>query len=270
MSGRSDYLNELIQHGLTDQAIVWVKDVDDYREGEEFVFVVLRAEKSAPELVDAVLERFLSMRQNRYRQHGYWVHSLSHFTKHIWERKMFDWIKRFNEVAFKGANELGDSNCCERLVCDFTKYAPFDFNPADFHLTMANLPWMKWDKYYLLEKARIEHGPFESADDLTRCEMLTEMRNPRTFERSDFESQSSLVNVEGISERRKKLQALGVDISEFDGLERRLLEAKLVELDARLASFSKNDWPEDTKEEWRGRTRKGIAVTKAALVALQV
>jgi len=171
----NNQLDTLIQNGQINLAIEVVRGANNYNEGEAFVFTVLRDKKSTPEIVEAALEAFLGTRRNSYKQHGYWVHSLSHFTEILWERRMDSWIKKFNEVSFKGANELGDSNCSDRLVDDFGKYAKFDDDPADFHLIPENLLWMDW-KYSPYSKARIEAGRFESEENFLRWK-LHELEN---------------------------------------------------------------------------------------------
>ena len=220
--------------------------------------------KASVEELDQALQTFMDSRENRYRQHGYWVHSLSHFTDKLWELGSLDWIKRFNEVAFTGANELGDPSCSDRLVTDFAKNAPFDFDPAEFHLTTENLRWMKWDEYNEYEKARLDHGRFESDNALQQFKLVRRLRDPKaSFVAWSNEGQANLVNVDKLRAALQELQALEADMSEFEGLERRMLEAQLVQLEAEMAQVpSKN--PEH-QEKVRLRLEKAIAVTKAAL-----
>lgn len=252
MSERNDQLKGLIQNGQIDRAIEMIRSTNDYHEGESFVFTVLHEERSTLELVEATLEAFLGTRENRYEQHGYWVHSLSHFTGILWERRMDGWIKKFNEVSFKGANELRDSNCSDRLIGDFGGYAKFDDDPADFALTPENLRWMDW-KYDAYSKARIEAGRFESEEAFLRWKL----RRPETHIAFDYDAQTELVNIEGIRSLTQKLKELGADTSEFNGLERDLLTKQLDELKAKL--------PTATQGWQRERLEKGIQKTRAAL-----
>ncbi len=134
-------LGSLIQEGDIDRAIEMVRSADDYHEGESFVLMVLYKEESTSELVEEALKAFLGTRKHIYKEHGRWVHSLSQFTKTLWERNLYSWIKKFNEAAFKGANELGDHNCCDRLLIDFRRYSVADDNPVDFGITPENLRW---------------------------------------------------------------------------------------------------------------------------------
>lgn len=239
MSGRNDYLKELIQNGRIDQvmgipfSIEMVRSAEDYEEGESFVLTVLREEKSTPELVEEVLEAFLGTRENRYRHHGYWVHSLSHFTEILWERRLDGWIKKFNEVSFKGANELGDSNCSDRLVGDFGRYAKYDDDPADFHLMPENLRWMDWN-YAAYAKARIEAGRFESEEAFLRWKLHRPETHIALDLDLDYDAQMDLVNLDGIRSIVQRLQELGADTSEFDGLERDLLTKQLSKLEREL------------------------------------
>lgn len=253
MSERNEQLKGLIQNGQIDRAMDMVRNVKDYHEGEAFVFAVLGEEKSTSELVGAVLEAFLGTRENRYQQHGYWVHSLSHFTEILWERRMDGWIKKFNEVSFKGANELRDSNCSDRLVGDFGSNAKFDDDPVDFALTPENLRcWMDWE-YAAYSKARIEAGRFESEEAFLHWKL----HRPETHTAFDYDAQTDLVNIEGIRSLIQKLHELGADTSEFNGLERNLLTQQLSELEVKLSAATQ-DWQ-------RERLEKGIQKTRAAL-----
>lgn len=164
------YLTQALEDGEFEMAKDMIEMATDYNEAEQVVFSVLSHERTPQELIELVLETFLNSRKNRYGQHGYWVHSLSHFTDILWQRKMFDWIKKFNQVAFKGACELNDSNCSERLVNDFAEYAAFDDDPADFHITDENLTWMDW-KYLTAAKVRIEAGKLESEADWLKTKL---------------------------------------------------------------------------------------------------
>lgn len=251
---RNEQLKGLIQNGMTEQAIEMVRSVLDYHEGEEFVFTVLREEKSAPELVEAILEVFFGTRENRYKQHGYWVHSLSHFTKILWERRMDGWIKKFNEVSFKGANELHDSNCSDRLIGDFGKFAKFDDDPADFHITLENVRWMDWSD--LGVKARIEAGHFESEVAFLRWELAT----PETYMDRSWDFIETVVRPGRIRTTIQRLQDLGVDTSEYRSFEQKLLVKQLDELEGKLPTM-KNDWECE-------RLKECIQPIKEAMAAL--
>lgn len=139
-------LRGLIYFGQTKQAIELIQfKAENYKDAENFVFDCFQEKYSSPELREAVLKVFLNTRVNCYPQHGYWVHSLSHFIDLLWESKMYKWIARFYEVAFKGANELGDSNCSRRLIYEFVNRAKHGENPKDFHITVNNVDsWMDW------------------------------------------------------------------------------------------------------------------------------
>jgi len=259
---RNDQLKELIKTGQTDQVIEMIQGARGYEEGENFVFAVLGEEKSTPELVEVVLETFLKTRRNRYEEHGYWVHSLSHFTKILWERRMDEWIKKFNEVAFKGAQELGNFNCCDRLVNDFGKYATkWDDDPADFHLTPENLCRIKisWE-YFMEAKARIEAGRFKSEEDF----LCWKLRQPlKTHMVHNEEVRMHLVNINEIRSIIWRLQEFGADTSEFNDLERKLLTEYLAKLEETLVHFK------ERKDERNCKFYMGgIQKTREALAAL--
>lgn len=202
--------------------------------------------------MEAVFEAFLGTRENRYQQHGYWVHSLSHFTNILWERRMDGWIKKFNEVSFKGDNELRDSNCSARLVYDFGSNAKFYDDPADFALTPENLRWMNWE-YSAYSKVRIETGRLESEEAFLHWKL----HRPETHTAFDYDAQTNLVNIEGIRSLIQNLQELGTDTSEFNGLKRKLLTQQLSELEVKLSAATQ-DWQ-------RERLEKGIQKTRTAL-----
>ena len=254
MKNERNDLKGLIQSGLTDQAVEMVRSTANYNKSESFVFEVLNEEKSTPELVEAVLEAFLGTRENRYKEHGYWVHSLSHFTEILWERRMDGWIKKFNEVSFKGANELRDPNCSDRLVSDFGSYSKFDDDPADFALTLENLRWMDW-KYAAYSKVRIEAGRFASEEAFLRWKL----HRPETYTAFDYNMETDLVNLDGIRTIVQRLQELGADTSEFNGLERDLLTKQLSELEAKLPAATQNDWQREQLEKEIQKTRSALA-----------
>ena len=219
MSVRSTKLKQLILDGSINQAIEMVHGAEDTLEGEEFVFVVLGEEKSTPELVEAVLEAFLGTRENRKPGHSSWVHSLSHFNDILWKRRMVGWIKKFYEMSFKGANELKDSGCCDRLVASFMESANWDDVPADFHLTIDNLEWADW-KYYGKERARIEMGRFETEETFLRWDFRT------------YDLASLAYYTKEIRLLIQRLQELGADTSE----ERDLLTKSLNWLHEQLSA----------------------------------
>lgn len=252
---KAEELTKMIENGQFSQAIELVRSVKQYQDGELFVFVVLKAKDptASEKLVEAVLEAFLATRENRYEKHGYWVHSLSHFTKHLWERRMVAWIKRFNDVAFKGANELHDPNCCDRLVGEFASHANWDDDPVAFGLTSDSLRWMKPNEYNEYSRARIESGKFASEEAFLRWKV----RQPRTQFSFDFDAQMDLVNIAGIRQIIGRLQELGADVSEFSDLMESLLTTQLAKLETELPT---------AREDWRvERIKKGIEKTRAAL-----
>lgn len=247
-----EQLRDMIRGGQIGDAIEMVQVAKDHQEAEEFVFIVLGEEKSPPELVEAVLDTFLHARQNCAPQHGFWVHSLSHFTKILWERRMIGWIKKFNEVAFKGANELGDRNCSHRLVDDFVNYAKFADDPADFGLAPENFIWIK-DEY---SKERIKASPFKSEEALIRWE-LQQPANQFTF---NHYLRVHIANIEKVRFLIRRLQELGSDTSEFSDLEKDLLNKQLKELEKAFG--------EELQDAGRREgLRKKIELTCVALVS---
>lgn len=126
-----------------EKVISLVRAPADYNKGEAMVYAVL-ADKGCPQnVLDATLEGFITTDLKYRGAHGYWVHSLSHFTGKLWVRGLKTWVTRLNGVAFAGANKLGDSNCCNRLLGDFMNCAPWDAIPEEYGYTEENLRWAK-------------------------------------------------------------------------------------------------------------------------------
>lgn len=204
MSDLYERMKELVETQNVEGISLEIKRIYSHNDGETIVVNLLGWEEVHAELLDEALEAFLATRENRRREHGFWVHSLSHFTSSLWQRKMYNWIRRFNEVAFKGAIELGDSNCSDRLVGDFCD-AHWSLDPKDFGLTIENLSWMD-RKYQAQTMERIEHGPFECEADFIEWQ-LDRPELPKNF---DYEAQRSLIAVKQIREQVQRLRELVV------------------------------------------------------------
>lgn len=169
---RVDELKELINSGQTEKALELAKSPVDDHEAEMFVRAALR-EEGASDLLDMALEAFLNSRENRSREHANWVHSLSHFSGELWKLRKLEWIKKLNEVAFRGVNELGNDLNSNRLVEDFRDHALWSDDPAEFHLSLKNLSWMKWE-YCQRIRPWIENGKFESEEAFLRWKLSVE------------------------------------------------------------------------------------------------
>ena len=239
----------------------------NYHQAEENVVKVLKSNHT-PVQLDEALEQFLNTRTNRYEQHGYWVHSLSHFMDKLYELGRLDWVKRLNEVAFRGANELGDSNCSDRLIGDFVEHGAFDLDPAEFHLTTESLRWMKWDEYSFYHKARIEHGRFESVEAMRRFELSWRLSNQGlSYLHYKDEGDVSSIVFDRLRSTLQELEKLGADMSEFQGIEKRLLTEKLAKLEADLVEAPKNHSHPNILPGLLKDLQQRISATKAALAS---
>lgn len=246
-------LNTLITDGRISEAIEIVRRAPDYHESEQQVFEILAHEKSTPELVEAVLEAFMNTRTNSKPLHGYWVHSLSHFTDKLWERRLTDWIKRFNEVAFKGATEIPDDNCSDRLVYDFGSFSQWNDDPSEFGLTPENLAWMKWE-YAGFAKKRIEAGTFESEV----AYMLWQLEQPEKQAREDCNFRVRITDVEFFDKTADRLAELGHDIrEELAAKKKALLEEQLQNL--QISGANADDWRKQSVEAAIIKTRDHLA-----------
>jgi len=233
-------LTDLIQNDEIGRAIVLVKNPATYRESEDYVQAVLKADKSTSELIDAALEGFLATRQHRNPEHGYWVHSLSHFTNVLWERGLTDWIKKFNEVAFRGAIELYDPNCSSRLVGDFAYYAKWDDDPVDFHLDLVEqIPWEDWElKGLAKEIERIKQGKFAS-----EVEFLTyKFNQTKGNSEYDFDVHLQLVNIEKLQKIIERMQVIGADASGMIETTKSIIATQLETAETKKASIDVKDY----------------------------
>ena len=249
-------ISNMIQNRKVNEVLAIIKNETDYRKGEMIVSSVLYADKSTPELLEAVLDMFHNTRKNSFQQHGDWVHSLSHFTKQLWNRRTDKWIKKFYETAFKGANELSNSNCSNRLVDDFAWHASWNDDLADFGLTPENLRWMANDdsEFLAYAQSRIKASPFASEEAFLRWKL----NRPETHTIHDFEAQTYLVDVKGMQTLILQLEQFGADTDEFKSLVKELLTKKLSELEEKVLT-STIDWEKE-------RINKGLNKTKEALV----
>jgi hypothetical protein len=250
---RNAQLKDLLQQSEFDQAKRVVESATNYLEAENFVSTTLNGDSS--ELVETALNIFLNVRESYSQLHQLWVHSLSHFSSKLWDRRMDSWIKRLYESAFDGAKEVNNTSCLDRLVNDFAKYARFDDKPEDFCLTQTNLRLIDWEGLRYA-KARIDAGFFSSETEF----LSWKLRRPETHTIFDYGAQIKLVDRCGVRVIIRKLCELGADTNEFADLEKNLLTQELSKLEEKLSTES---------VEWmKKRLEKGIQITNDALTEL--
>lgn len=213
----------------------------NYHAGEAYAYAVFRSELASAEMIEAALKGFVKSRKNWHGEHGYWVHSLSHFSGHLWNRRMVGWIRKLNEIAFGGANELGDSSCSDRLVHDFPKYARFDDDPADFGLSEELLAWAPKGQYPLEIPERIKLAPFASEADLISWQLLNSSFRNRGQQGLDLQAMNGLVSrandfAYGIVDRELIMKRIQSEIEKF--------QKELAELDDDVP-----DWKEPSLKE---------------------
>lgn len=231
-----------------------MKRFTDYNEGEHAVFALFKdGNVPTQAALDEVLEGFLATRENTPKQHGYWVHALSHFTgDYLWKHKQYEWIKRLNLVALTGAKELGNNSCCDRLAGDLRVHGDWSMNPADFHFTPDMLPLVA-STYDTYTTAYIAAAPFESE----KAFLLWKANRPETYEGFDYDAQMDLVPAKGVQALYTRLKELGADTSELESSLQQRITAQLAEVEAK----SKTALP-----EWQvPRIQTAIAKLKAAL-----
>ena len=233
-----DKLMAVIRAGDLKTAKEMIAGVREYRAAEMACFGVLESGETPPaELIEAVLQKFMDTHKDcTYKpNHGYWVHSLSHFTEYLWRLRLDHWIKEFNRVAFAGAIGFGDSNCSDRLIGDFASYSRWDDNPADFHLDSVNTLWMNW-KHAGYAKVRIAAATFPSEADFLRWKLSQpEESQPRDYQYRDFGGKDAA-----------RLKELGGDVSQFTDTILAKLKEKLVVYEGNLARAQQE--VDDTRE----------------------
>ena len=253
MNPMYENFKRLLNDGDIDLAISVVQSTDDCDEADNFVQYALSEDGSTPDLVDAALESFLKTHKHDFRSHGRWVHSLSHFTKKLWERRMTEWLKQLYEDALKWSHEVNNFNCCDRLVRDFGECSYYEDAAEDFGLTPESLSWMEWNPYLTYTKARIEAGYFDSEADFVSWKL----QRLDAHLAWDTETQCELFDVEGFRFTVQHLQELGGDTSKCEALERKMLEKCLTDLEEELSS---------TEKEWKLEgLQKGIQKIRATL-----
>jgi len=252
-----DFLNRAINNNDMIAIKVTIGNCTSVDDAEGIAYAILTAEKSTTEMIDAVLQNLLKAKENA-RNHGYWVHAVSHLTKYLWDKKLISWIAKFNEEAFAGAN-LGDTSCSDRLMGDFSQFAEWHEDPKKFGITSDSLRWAEKEnnnEYFAYALSKVLNSPFSSEADF----LAWHLRQPKTWHKFDGDSQTDLVNSAEIKSILQKLSDLGIDISEFRDLEKSLLLEKAAELKKELSAAT---------SEWRiKRISKGIIKTKEALVSL--
>jgi hypothetical protein len=223
-----DQINNYLEQNKFDSVRSLVLQLNDCEYVERVVHTVLKNPNITPDFLDFVLNHFLSTREDNIYTHKKWVHSLSHFTKEIWELKHYDWIKKFNEVSFKGAVELNTTFCCDRLVMDFLRYHTFDASPLDYYIDVENLAWLDWTNFYNPNelKQELKNSPFKSQESLLRFRLNGTLNSKEWIS----EIQKDATSTKAFDSLLTKLQSEGVDISEFDSQKAELYTKRLQSL----------------------------------------
>lgn len=230
-----------------------IKQATDFHDAESCATTVLNDNSFSDIVIETALQNFLVTRVKSYGEHGYWVHSLSHFTRQLWERRMTKWIARYNEIAFEGVEELYDSNCSNRLIIDFGDYALWSDDPADFHLN-GSFVWMDW-KHAAYERKRIEAGVFKSESDF----LIWQIAQPEKQMKFDYTERVDLVNTALFVQATTRLLELGMN-SEAEKVKQQknaLLRDQIATLE-QLKTDPQKEWQEE-------RRQKALEITRNLL-----
>lgn len=216
------------------QAKDWAKieavitEADDYNYLETILSVLLRDGNfpNVPsELIEKALEKFCAI-HSRWN-HDSWIHSLSHFTHRLWDRELFSWISRLNELAF-GKTDEGwgrgyHDNCCGRLIMDVARYGSWATNPAELALTSdriaaavsectpSTIAWVQSLPFASEKDAEVWKARWCLDDPLKRCREILE-RGPSFFSVDFFRRQVRI------------LSEAGHDVTGYERLLRRILQ----------------------------------------------
>ena len=233
-------LTELVASAQLRDAIAFVSSLDDYEDAENAVSVALGIERCPQNVIDAALECFVSTRENRTGRggHGSWVHSLSHFTSNLWGKGFNAWIKRLNEIAFTGANELGETGCCDRLVRNFSVHAKWDSIPAEYGYTQENLAWANVDvgndlKYPL---ALIKASPFASEIASIRFDLGWPQLFLKTVEWIEQYGQPYTVSLQKIRDSVERLSTLGDNITDLANIEEEMIRRFIADIETEISA----------------------------------
>lgn len=226
-----------------DEALKLIDHAPDLIECEMILSYCLWKHKIPHRVLDAALQAFMDVHDRPSVRHGAWVHSLCHLLWAMWPRRMTGWIKKFYEISFRGARELGEPTCCDRLIDRFTLYAKWSDDPVKFSLTSENIDSLGSEVLSWLmphSRSRIREGPFQSDASFLRWQIM----HPESFyERHDTEIPN--VSFTRLHSRIKRLSKKGTDTQEFIEMEKQLVADQLRQL-TKLLDKSEYEW--ETKQ----------------------
>jgi hypothetical protein len=157
----------------------------------------------------------------------------------LWKMRLTDWVKVFNDIAFRQALVLHNSDYCERLLYDFADYGQWNDHSKDFHLTDDNLRWMDWGgANYAYIRKRIAVGNFTSEEAYLRWQLQQE----ELVAPFDLNCGVPLADRSKIHQIIMRLTEIQVDTDEYRDLENNLLSRQLAELQNQLKKLSPNSW----------------------------
>jgi hypothetical protein len=202
-----------------------VLGLDNCEHVESVVHKALKIVNSNPEFLDFTLGCFLSTHENNKYVHDRWIHSLSHFTRGLWELELYEWVKKLNKVAFDGAIVLKNAYCIDRLLVDFITFHKYDAVPSDFYISDEITALMDWSNYRNPDKLKseLENSPFESQEALLRFRLACTLNSKQWVN----EIQKDAISTSAFDSLLKELENAGVDISEFDSQKAELYGKRL-------------------------------------------
>ena len=142
-----DYLEALIRTGRIEKALEIIISTKDCHLASDAVCVVLNYENASIGLLEVALENFWIVYEHTPEKHQQWTYCYSQFSGRLWERRLTEWICKFNEISFKGTSRFGCHRleCSDRFIHDFVRYSIWSDDPKKFHLTAENLSWLDWN-----------------------------------------------------------------------------------------------------------------------------
>jgi len=215
------------------------------------------------EVLDAAVDAFIASRTN-YNQ-GSWVHSLSHFTQPLWEKKRFEQLKKLYKVAFDGARETGENSCIDRLFSNFTycgiKEGLYTLVPAEYSLTPENAKLLDPEDINSDDTLCALAAPFADESAYLLWEAKYFLGHPKGDIRYNDQVFNYFLSVEKMQEYLATVKKHEPDNTEFDGVILELLKTQVSTMKAEL----KYKRQEKKEEFYIKNAKKAVELAKSQL-----
>lgn len=233
-----------------------MKRIKHYHHLEGYVHAILKGDycKDSFETVESVLEYFIEQREDICPEHGFWVHSVSHFDNKLWELGLKKQLQVLLKIAITGANELNDENCSDRLIGGFFRFSEYTDNPLDYGITEKNIKFSGYLNEY--GKHRIQTGVYETKE----AHVLSKLQFADTPMLISWSNDYQLIlleeeNIENVIQELRNIRP--VDVLEVNDIKQNLYQKQLHNLESSLIL--------ENSEKQIGILRNAIEMTKTLL-----